>query len=90
MIGNLRHVLFERAQVVQITPKEVVSAAQIGNRYASADRAAMFDLGRSRWLQSFSPTHLERCRHVQMLFYDQLVDVICEGIACGRGSAPMA
>jgi hypothetical protein len=47
--------------------------------------AAIFDRGRSSWLQSFSPRHLERCKHFQLMFYDELLDVICEDVICRPG-----
>jgi hypothetical protein len=87
LTADLRHVVIEKAQVIQITPEEVISAAQFGSRYGDHRPAAMFDLGRSPWLESFAPDHLGRCRHIQMLFYDQMFDVICEGVRCGRGPA---
>ncbi len=86
--ASLRHVLFEGAQVVQITPEEVIGLHQLGSRYQDRSRASMFDLGRSSWLQSFARRHLAHCHHIQLLFYDQLVDVICERVICGTGPAP--
>ena len=85
--SDLRHVTFERPQVVQITPEEAVSWGISGSRFGEHRPAGMFDLGRSTWLESFAPRHLAKCRHIQLLFYDQLVDVICEGVACGSGPA---
>lgn len=85
---DLRHVIIKRPQAVQITPEEVVSPDQYGTRYVDHPRAAMFDLGRSDWLESFMPTHLVSSRHVQMLFYEQLIDVVCDGVRCAAGEAP--
>jgi hypothetical protein len=86
----VRHVIFQAPQVVQITPEEVIGADQLGTRYADHRPAAMFDLGRSTWLESFASGHLARCRHIQMLFYDELIDVICEGADCGVGAVDVA
>ena len=83
--SDLRHVLLVAPQVVQITPEEVIGAAQMRRRDIAHRRAAMFDLGRSGWLESFAQTHLVNCRHIQMLFYDELIDIICEGVTCGVG-----
>lgn len=85
--SDLRHVRFVAPQVVQITPEEIIGPAQTGTRYLDHRRAAMFDLGRSGWLESFAQTHLENCRHLQMLFNDELIDIICEGAAFGVGPA---
>jgi hypothetical protein len=70
--AGLRHVLFGGAQVVQITPEEVIGLHQLGSRYQDRRRASMFGLGRRSWLQSFAHRHLARCHHIQLLFYDQL------------------
>ncbi len=88
--SDLRHVLFVAPQVVQITPEEVIGSEQMGTRYIDHMAAAMFDLGRSGWLKSFAQTHLANCTHIQMLFYDELVDIICEGVICGAGPADAA
>ena len=85
---DVRHLLLQGPQVVQITPEEVIGPGQLGTQYKDHRPAAMFDLGRSAWLRSFMPTHLSKCRHIQMLFYDELIDVICEGVICGVGPAP--
>ena len=87
--GDLRHVLFRGMQVAMVTPEEVIGYAHGGTHFADLRPAAMVDLGRDAWLQSFAETHLAKCTHIQMLFYDELVDVICEDAACGVGPAPM-
>lgn len=76
----VRRVRFARAQVAMITPEEVIDYATLGPLLATHRPAAMFDLGRSPWLESFAPRHLERCHHFRLMFYDQLVDVIAEGV----------
>jgi hypothetical protein len=68
--------------------KMVIDYARVGSDLTRHRPAAMFDLGRSEWLRSCAPQHLERCRHYQ-LFYDELFDVIAEGLEC-RASAFVA
>ena len=75
--GALRHVRFQSPQVAMFTPEEVVG-------YPGQDGA--FDLGRSPWLQSFAQQHLGRCRHFRLLFYDELVDIICESLEFADGA----
>ena len=82
---SLRHVRFVGMQVVQITPEEVIDYSALGSRLANCRPAAMFDLGRSPWLKSFSQRHLAKCRHFQLMFYDELFDVICESVTCNTG-----
>ena len=78
--SSMRHVVFEGVQVVQITPEEVLGAALS----PSAEGYAI-DLGRSEWLQSFNPHHLGACKHYRLLFYDELLDVICESLSFRPG-----
>lgn len=83
-----RHVHFLAPQVAMITPEEVISKDQLGAEFFEERGAAMFDCGRSEWLLSFSGRHLGRCSHFKLLFYDELVDVICEGVELGEGRFP--
>ena len=84
--ANLKHVRFGGLQVVRITPEEVIDYAELGSTMNESRPAAMFDLGRTRWLESFSQRHLTRCSHYQLLFYDDLFDVICETVSCHHGA----
>lgn len=82
---DLRHVRFIRPQVVMRTPEEVIDYGAVGPEFSKHPPAAMFDLGQSKWLKSFSSRHLSRCTHFQLFFYDELIDVIAEGVAFGSG-----
>ena len=80
-----RRVVVLRPQVVMITPEEVIGYEHVGGDALVRHRpAAMFDLGVSDWMKSFSPLHLERCHHFRLFFYDELVDLIAEGVNCER------
>ena len=82
---NLKHVLFDRVQVVMITPEEVVADRHAGDWFTRYRPAALFDLGRTPWLSTFAQRHLANCKHYQLMFYDEVFDVICEGARCVRG-----
>ena len=82
---DLRHVRFVKAQVVLVTPEEVINYSLMNPYLARHSPAKMFDLGKSDWLKSFSPLHLGKCTHYQLLFYDELLDVIAEGVEFGKG-----
>lgn len=86
--GDLWHVRFAGVQVVMVTPEEVINDIDLDEALMEHSPAAMFDLGRSRWLESFAPRHLARCSHVKLLFYDHLFDVICEQVSCHPGGWP--
>jgi hypothetical protein len=82
--ASIKHVRFDGLQVVMITPEEVIDYGRLAS-HLEQSRAAMFDLGKTMWLQSFSQRHLSSCRHFQLMFYDQLFDIICERVPCHRG-----
>lgn len=82
---DLRHVRFVRPQVVMITPEEVIDYRVSSEGLVRHRPAAMFDLGKSAWLRSFFQQHLEKCSHYQLYFYDELLDVIAEGVVFGKG-----
>ena len=76
--GTLRHVRFHGSQVAMFTPEEVMALASLSHKGA-------LDLGRSEWLQSFHEYHLGRCHHFRLLFYDDLLDIICESLDFADG-----
>ena len=78
---TLRHVRFHAPQVVMFTPEEVISTTAL-----QPGSTAAVDLGRSEWLRSFSPQHLDACSHFQLLFYDELLDIICERLDFADGA----
>ncbi len=86
--AGVRHLRFVRPQAVQITPEEVVDYGRLGlgDALARLRPAAVLDMGRSAWLATFTPRHLARCRHYRVMFYDELLDVICEGIESHAGA----
>jgi len=82
---SLKHVVFTRAQVVMITPEEVIDYSAQDPEMSNHRTAGIFDLGRTPWLRSFAPYHLERCHHFRLFFYDELVDVVAESVDCRLG-----
>jgi len=68
--SSVRHLMFEAPQVFMFTPEEVENFGAGGVDWSTTNRAAVVDLGRSEWLRSFAPTHLERCNHYRIMFYD--------------------
>ena len=83
---HLRHVELAGMQVVQITPEEVLGPGMFADAEGQNAPAALFDLGKDEWFQRFTPRHLERCSHYQLMFYEELIDVICENVICRKGS----
>ncbi|WOH36423.1 hypothetical protein RI844_13705 [Thalassotalea fonticola] len=57
-----------------------------GNIVATGEsNAAINEIVDSAWLKSFSPIHLSKCKHFQIMFYDEIYDIICEDIISGLG-----
>ncbi len=59
------------------TPEELIGQVRGGG--AS-------DLGISRWLEGFRQQHLAACRHFELLFYDERLDIICESLEFADGA----
>jgi len=67
------------------TPEEVENYAGSNVDWSKTGRSAIVSLGRSPWLLSFSPRHLEKCAHFKVMFYDEFLDVICWDVKVGSG-----
>ena len=83
---RLRHVFFIGMQAVMITPEEVIGNTVFDSLWMENPHAAILCLGKSSWPQTFNQYHLNKCSHFQILFYDELFDVICEEIDVRAGS----
>ena len=81
--GEVRHILLREAQVFKFTPEEVSSDMMM--HWSEAKGAAIVCLGRSSWLRSFNPLHLDQCEHFRIMFYDEFLDVICQRIDVQSG-----
>jgi len=78
--GAVFHLRFIKAQAYMFTPEEVENYARSEVNWGETNMGALVSLGRSSWLQSFSPRHLGNCEHFRAMFYDELLDVICEDV----------
>jgi len=47
--------------------------------------AAILEVLDSKWMKTFQQRHLRKCSHFQIMFYDEIYDVICEEIIPGVG-----
>ena len=77
----LKNIRLKGVQVYSMATEEVH-----GNILASGkSKAAILEVIDSPWLKSFQQTHLSYCKHYQIMFYDEIYDVICEQIVPGKG-----
>lgn len=83
---NLKHIFFVRPQVFMFTPEEVYSHSTTAVDWSRYEGAAIVDLGKSAWFDSFEPRHLSQCSHYQAMFYDEFLDIICEGVESRAGA----
>ena len=84
--NDIRHLRIHRAQVSMITPEEVHNYGSDKIEWGPPLRqAAVVNLGKSDWLRSFAQQHLGRCNHYRLMFYDEIIDLICEGISAEAG-----
>ena len=78
---NLKNIKLVGVQVYSMTTEEVHS-----NILATGEsRASIHEVIDSAWLSSYLDTHLAKCKHYQIMFYDEIYDVICENIIPGTG-----
>lgn len=82
---NLKHLVFIRPQVFMFTPEEVYNYASTSVDWGAPYRASIVVIHESVWLHSFDPQHLGKCHHYRVMFYDEFLDVICEGIEAKSG-----
>ncbi len=47
--------------------------------------AAIFEVIDSDYKKSLSPRHLANCKHYQLIFYDEIFDIICSSVVSGVG-----
>jgi len=80
---RLKHLLFVRAQAFQFTPEEEYTNEWVD--WARTGNAAIIDLGRSAWYRSFTNRHSSDCRHFHIMFYDEVLDIICHAVELKAG-----
>ena len=79
---NLRHLKLEKVEVYSMAGEEV-------HKHIAANgktKAAIFQIVDSAWKASFQQRHLQDCEHYQIMFYDEIFDVICREIIPGSGT----
>ena len=81
-VDNLRHLVLDKVEVYSMAGEEV-------HKHIAANgktRAAIFQIVDSPWKASFQQRHIQDCEHFQIMFYDEIFDVICREITPGKGA----
>lgn len=79
--NDLKHLKVVGFQVVTIASEEVHANIQ----FECGSNAAIIEIKKSEWFSSYNPRHLLDCKHFQIMFYDEIIDLICEKIIVGKG-----
>ena len=81
----VQHLNFRGAQTYMFTPEEAENYLRSSVDWGATGGGSLVSLGRSDWLESFSPAHISRCSHFRVMFYDEFLDVLCESITVADG-----
>ena len=80
--NNLKHLRLEKVEAFAMAGEEVH-----GNIiFTPGSKAAIHCIEESRWLQTFQQNHLADCMHYQVVFYDEVFDIVCKAIHAGTGA----
>jgi len=78
---NLKHLKLEYVEAYTMAGEEVH-----GRIFANGKtRASIFRVDKSDWKDTFKQRHLTECHHFQIMFYDEIFDIICRNISFGSG-----
>ena len=80
-VANLKHLILHKVEAHAMAGEEVHGDI----RATAQSKAAIFRIEESPWKRSFQQSHLKSCHHFQIMFYDEIYDVICESISFGSG-----
>lgn len=78
---NLMHLILQDVRAYQMSLEEIHSNIQASTN----SKAAIFEIIDSSWLKTFKQDLVKEYKHFQIIFYDEIFDVVCKHIKCGRG-----
>ncbi len=78
---HIKNISLEKVEVFSMASDEVH-----GNIVANGKtQAAIHKIVNSEWKNLFSPNHIEDCEHFQIMFYDEIYDVLCKAVIARKG-----
>ncbi len=86
---NLKHLVFSGSQAFCFTPEEEYSGGFPNIDWQKFGKAAVINLGKTDWYRTFTNLHSKNCDHYRLMFYDEILDVICERIIFVQGGYSM-
>jgi hypothetical protein len=78
---NIKHLVLEKVEVYRMCGEEVHPRIYANGK----TQAAIFKIEESEWKKKFNQSHLKDCDHYQIMFYDEVYDIICKSIKAGKG-----
>lgn len=79
--ANIKNISLKNVEVILMASEEVHSSIVANGN----TKAAIHKILDSEWKKQFNPQHIDNCEHYQIMFYDEVYDVICESISAGIG-----
>ncbi len=79
--SNIKNIRLIDVEALAVSSDEVHGSI-VANAESSA---AIHEIEESEWKMTFQQNHLTECKHFQIMFYDEIYDVICKAIVPGFG-----
>ncbi len=78
---HIKNISLEKVEAFSMASDEVH-----GSIVANGEtQAAIHKIVDSEWKKQFSPIHTDDCEHYQIMFYDEIYDVLCKAVIVGKG-----
>lgn len=78
---HIKNISLEKVEAYSMTSDEVH-----GSIVANGEtQAAIHKIVNSGWKKLFSPIIIEDCEHYQIMFYDEIYDVLCRAVIANKG-----
>ena len=78
---SIKHLELIGVEAYSMAVEEVHGNIQVNRE----SRASIVKIENSSWLKQYNPACIDRCCHYQIIFYDEVYDVICREIKAGDG-----
>lgn len=78
---SIKHLELIGVEAYSMAVEEVHGNIQVNGE----SRASIVKIENSSWLKQYNPACIDGCCHYQIIFYDEVYDVICREIKAGDG-----
>lgn len=77
----IKHIIIVAPQIIMQASEET----HPNMLHVKESKASIVKVLNSDWLSQFKSSHLSKCNHFQIVFYDEIYDIICNDIIAGKG-----